>query len=360
MQQMTRTALNLYLSGSAPVDFSTDSSGGFNNPLLRAMAKNGFRLAKFKDAQVHVYINHKSEASKRLSKDLTVFRVLIRTEPVSVFPAQYKARIENRYDLIITTGLPEGEHKKFMNLPHPYKKMSNPNFPLQSNHENLGSSPELNSEFHSLAQWQNRQIFMSLIAANKVSSTQESNYELRRQFAKASVENNLMIFGGLWNDSLTARIHHRLGVGLHALRNGTIPNLKNLYGELHFKYKNYMGAPEDKQVIMRDSKFALVIENSDTYVSEKLFDALIAGSIPVYFGPDLSKYGLTEANLVVRHDEDLSQLKSRLESMSVDEISLRLNTIQKFVHSTKFTAEWEAGVVFSKIVVKISESQERK
>ena len=357
---MTRTALNLYLSGSAPVDFGTDGSGGFNNPLLRAMAKNGFRLAKFNDAQVHVYVNHKSEAWGRPFKDRAVFRVLIRTEPFSVFPAQYKARVENKYDLIITTGLPEGEHEKFINLPHPYKKMSNPNFPWQSNHENLETSPEANSGFHDLTQWQNRPIFMSLIAANKVSSTEDSNYALRRQFAKASVENNLMIFGGLWNDSLVARIHHRLGVGLHALRNGTIPNLKDLYGELHLKYENYMGAPEDKQVVMRESKFALVIENSDTYVSEKLFDALIAGSIPIYFGPDLSKYGISEDNLVIRHHEGLNQLKFQLESMSVDEISLRLNTIQKFVHSTKFTAEWEASTIFSKIAIKISEYLEGK
>jgi hypothetical protein len=357
---MTRTALNLYLSGSAPVDFSTDGSGGFNNPLLRAMTKNGFRLAKFKDAQVHVYINHKSEPSKRASKDLTVFRVLIRTEPVSVFPAQYKARIENRYDLIITTGLPEVEHKKFINLPHPYKKMNNPNFPLQSNCDNLGSNLDADPGLHDLAQWLNRKIFINLIAANKVSSTQESNYALRRKFAKVSVKNNLIIFGGLWNDSLIKKIHHRLGVGLHALRNGTIPNLMSLYGGLHSKFENYMGSPEDKQAIMRESKFALVIENSDTYVSEKLFDALIAGSIPVYFGPDLSNYGITETNLVIRHDEALSELKSRLENMSVTEISIRLSTIQKFVHSTKFKTEWEANVVYSKMAAKISECQERK
>ena len=354
---MKKNDHNLYLSGSAPVDFSKNSFGEFNHPLLRSFEGKGFRVVNFEDAPVHVYINHKGVAPRRKSKESGIFYVLIRTEPISVFPAQYQHRIEKKYDLVITTGLPESKHGKFINLAYPYTTLRNPNYPMQSNYGKLLDDTMMQSKLLDLEQWRNRKIFISLIAANKVSSQTESNYALRRRFAKESEINDLMIYGGLWNESLKVKLHHRIGVGLHALRNGTIPNLKSLYGELFKKFKNYKGAPEDKQIIMRDSKFALVIENSNTFVSEKLFDALVGGAIPIYFGPELANYGIVEDYLVIRHEGNLFELKSRLEKMSDSEILKRIRAIQEFVKSPSFITEWSSEKVFSKIATEISESQ---
>lgn len=357
MQLMRKNDHNLYLSGSAPVDFSKNPLGEFNHPLLRAFEGKGFHVVNFQDAPIHVYVNHKSVEPWRKSKGSRIFRVLIRTEPISVFPAQYQHRIEKKYDLVITTGMPESKHGKFINLTYPYTTLRNPNFPMQSNYGKLSGDTMTQLKLHDLEQWRNRKIFISLIAANKVSSQIESNYALRRKFAKESEINDLMIYGGLWNDSLKVKLHHRIGVGLHALRNGTIPNLKSLYSELFRHFKNYMGAPEDKQIIMRDSKFALVIENSNTFVSEKLFDALVGGAIPIYFGPELANYGITEDYLVIRHKGNLFELKSRLEKMSDSEILKRIKTIQEFIQSPSFITEWSSDKVFSKIATEISEYQ---
>ena len=37
-------------------------------------------------------------------------------------------------------------------------------------------------------------------------------------------------------------------------------------------------------------KYAIIIENEADFVSEKLFDAIAAKCVPIYVGPDLSKY----------------------------------------------------------------------
>ena len=55
----------------------------------------------------------------------------------------------------------------------------------------------------------------------------------------------------------------------------------------------YRGVTQDKRELLSRYRFALVFENTrfPGYVSEKLFDCLFAGAIPVYDGaPDVSRY----------------------------------------------------------------------
>ena len=83
----------------------------------------------------------------------------------------------------------------------------------------------------------------------------------------------------------------------------------------------------DKILATSGYKVALVIENSFELVTEKIFDAWLAGCIPVYVGPDLSDLGVPdelylralpnwvsvsesiEIALEVDHDKHLTQLR---------------------------------------------------
>ena len=49
---------------------------------------------------------------------------------------------------------------------------------------------------------------------------------------------------------------------------------------------------------MQRYKFALVIENELSYMSEKLFDAFFAGCIPIYIGPDIAHYGIPKGLVI--------------------------------------------------------------
>lgn len=350
---------NLFISGSTPVDQSQNNLGEFNNLLLRALSRAGFRIEFSEITDVFVNINHNKKSLQRAPQDSRVLKVLIRTEPITVFPAQYKLRVENQYDFVITFGLPRKRYGKFLDVHHPYKTLSNPNSPDLEVNSAHNQDSEVNDEILTFSHWKSREIDLSLIAANKVSSQRESNYNLRRTFAGEAKKNELKIYGTLWNESYVRMIHHRAGVGLHAIKNGTLPSLRSLYGGLHRNYANHIGAPQDKQEIIRNSKFSLVIENSSTYVSEKLFDALVGGSIPIYFGPDLSRYGIPEENLVIRHQSSISELYSRVMNMAEPEILTRINAIKQFVESSYFSNEWGAENVFSNIAFEIAEFKKR-
>ena len=45
-------------------------------------------------------------------------------------------------------------------------------------------------------------------------------------------------------------------------------------------------------------EFALVIENEPTIITEKFWQALEAGCIPLYFGPDLQKFGIPKSSAI--------------------------------------------------------------
>ena len=52
-------------------------------------------------------------------------------------------------------------------------------------------------------------------------------------------------------------------------------------------YHKHSSNPPDKRAGLADFRFQVVIENSNmsTYFSEKLIDALLMGTVPVYWGP---------------------------------------------------------------------------
>ena len=113
---------------------------------------------------------------------------------------------------------------------------------------------------------------------------------MRRRLANQLSAHNLDTYGPLWNASLSSKLFHRISVGLNALKGGFIPNLLEIYGNLHWKYPTYMGEPMDKHRIIQQYRYSLVVENSSDYCSEKLFDVVINGSIPIYVGPNLDNY----------------------------------------------------------------------
>ena len=74
---------------------------------------------------------------------------------------------------------------------------------------------------------------------------------------------------------------------------------------------------------MQNSKFSLVIENDDNYISEKLIDALLGGSIPIFIGGDFRRVGIPDASVVSNlftPEEILNYIKSFKE----EDISQRL------------------------------------
>jgi len=324
-------------------------------PINRTLSKNGFRIVDdLESASYLLCFNHNRKVYNSFieSGGKSKNSILIRLEPRAVFPAQYSEVIESLYGCIFTPGKSDCDSLQL--LPWPYYYNENP---LAPSGQDVDLSAQLNrlaSEgIFELELWMNRKMQMSLIASNKVSPTSRSNYGLRRKFASTMSVDSLQVYGGLWNSSLKSKIVHRLGVFRFAIQSRKIPNIGSLYGNLFKKYPNAHGAIENKHVVIQKSKFSLVIENDNEYVSEKLIDAFIGGSIPVYVGGNFQSFGIPEAAVVTNVDSP-ELVSNLIERMSKEEIALRLVSAREWLFSDAFIKVWFGDIVFERIATEIS------
>ncbi len=97
--------------------------------------------------------------------------------------------------------------------------------------------------------------------------------------------------------------------------------------------------PGKKDIISTGSIFNLCIENSigyPGYVTEKIFDALIGGFIPVYYGTDrtsLERYLPEDLYIDIRKFSSLRELTSYLTEMSSVELYGYLYRIRRYIES---------------------------
>lgn len=104
------------------------------------------------------------------------------------------------------------------------------------------------------------------------------------------------------------------------------------------RFRNYRGFAGSKWRVHAASRYSIVIENSISpwYWTEKVADALLAYSLPLYYGcPDISQY--LPADCVVPIDVTQADVFDRIrETMARDEYSARLPAIiaarQKLLH----------------------------
>jgi hypothetical protein len=134
-------------------------------------------------------------------------------------------------------------------------------------------------------------------------------YSLRRDVCFNS--DYIDLYGYGWNMGLKSKLR----VLVIELRKYILrPQHIQLKGLKYYfrKQKNYKGSVENKIFTMKKYRIAIVIENSPNYVSEKLFDSLSAGCIPVYVGPDLIKYEIP-SNLYIQAQPNRKSILSAIE-----------------------------------------------
>ena len=284
--------------------------------------------------------------------------VLIRLEPECVYPLQYKSKVTSKYGLVLTVGKPavvKGD--LFIRWPYAYNK--NPSRPDEIK-PNLEKVVKNNQELFTLASWTTRKVEISLIAANKVSAISKSNYVLRKTLAHQISIDGFEVYGPLWERDFLKRIRHSVVVGLVAAKQGTVPNLYSLFRHLFWNYKASRGSVEDKHQILRDSKYSLIIENSNECVTEKLFDAVLNGAIPIYVGPRLESVGLP-SGIAIEISGKIGEIEKVLKFESKAKVQARLDEMQRFVCSPDFLNYWSSEVVHEQLAdVSISFFKARK
>lgn len=250
------------------------------------------------DIYLSIDYNIENEEILRERKSQQKFNILLRNEPRCVLPAGYSRTALELNDHIMTFGVapssPSGEF-----WPQFWVEKSNRKFDSQ--------------------RIQDRAI---LVNANKLNLSGSELYSLRRKCIKKLA--GLDLFGTDWNTPLSSRI-----------KVAAIEVLKKpmqhffsfpFHARLWFSRWPATHAPLDKSAVLSKYKVSLVIENETTYLSEKLFDALASGCIPVYVGPKVQDYGIPDG-LVFQSEPRLSSINEQLS------LAFRANYVE---HQEKF------------------------
>lgn len=195
--------------------------------------------------------------------------------------------------------------------------------------------------------WELRSSVPVLLLANKYSAIDGEMYWLRRALMKESGRRGLPIdvIGHGWDMARFTRIRKMTKASLTAMQSGLAPHVKlaDLSASGGFPDTvRVIGSVNDKYSTLAKYQVAFVPENSRDWVSEKLFDAVVAGCIPIYVGGNLSDFGFP-AGMCLTPEPTAEALWDAAEEVSGWSWSRRKECLeigQEFVHSAAFVEKW--------------------
>jgi hypothetical protein len=257
-------------------------------------------------------------------------RTLIRVEPVVVNPFQYQERIQNKYESIVV--ISPNELKGPRNL---YWKSGYIDF---EKIENISSDNRTG---------------IALINENKFSFVPGSNYKLRKKVIDGFIENKLPLnlAGMNWDNGYAWHFRKQASALRTAIKNhqGVALSQTQFRLKVESPWINYAGRVESAQAFLAKSKFAIVIENDSTYVSEKLLNALIAGCIPIYSGPPLSIYGIP-SEVALNVGKQPNEFVSAYLDTPILELEKVRRLGQNWIHSEDARKRWSVTEGFGRLI----------
>ena len=268
------------------------------------------------------------------SLDTHLPKVLIRTEPSVVSPKSYSHKYLASFDLVLTMGTGVSINEEPLGWPQDFGQ------------QNSLSLPELANRFDKPV----------MVASDKISFVAGELYSLRRQALFSIPE--IVLFGFAWGNRIHVKLLRLIKELLIALMARV--QLSPLAARYFFRRpKSYAGQVENKREAISAYKYSVVIENEAGYVSEKLFDALFAGCIPIYVGPSLREFDFP-AGLVIEVEASISAIKEGLTRARSTDIKKWNELRIEFLQSPTTSLRWKSENVYDDIarrLLRISEHQ---
>jgi hypothetical protein len=194
--------------------------------------------------------------------------------------------------------------------------------------------------------WSDRSNSAVMIQGNKFSARKGELYSLRRKVLNMLHAKELTLFGTNWNSGLKFD-------WWHWSRSIINSNLREISFTSFFgmgrNYDQYKGKIDNKTLVLSKYRICIVIENSADFVSEKLFDAVRAGCVVVYVGPNLEKYDVPKSSAieVAPNPNAIVEKVRHLQSKSDSEL-MEMAKIQ-FVSLKSVSGEWSNARVLRKL-----------
>ena len=235
------------------------------NSILANKIEYDFDNISKQNSDIHFEFNYSKNRGNLPGK----LNVLILWEPRSVMPWQYKNTSLEKFQLIIPISPWRAESLGLKNwILHPVM-----------HNESITLSTE-------------RKKTVVMINGAKFSANRNSLYGFRRKISKELYKYQIDydLKGLNWKMSKLKEIRERIWAVRKELQARNMPSLKEAFSDYFYKYPEYKGEVADKIFTLSQYRYSLIIENEADYISEKLIDAIIAKTVPIYIGPSLENF----------------------------------------------------------------------
>lgn len=265
-------------------------------------------------------------------------RILILRESRSIRPDQFRARILTQYKYILSCS------KKFDDK-------------IATDYYNDGFLTT-NCQVNQLTLRPRNSICM--INENKFSLHKSSNYSLRQKLLEKLVQSefNICVAGKNWTKKYPYYVFQQVKSALILLKSYNwfdvrqirIPMRKSTIERIKF-----IGFVENKIDFLSKFYFVLIIENDNYRPTEKIFDAITAGCIPIYHGPVFLSEEVP-SDIFVRLDDPktFSNLIEQVYAMSEDDCSNIRNKGRNWLESRESARRWSEDQMLNNLSMMVS------
>jgi hypothetical protein len=279
----------------------------------------------------YVFLDFDNDPSESLpNTDGRAPAVLVRQEPSVVRPQNFRPDYLKHMSMVIDVGR------------SPLVSDSRINWPQRWTLEHLESlkiaGPERIDRF-------------VIINANKMSFVEGELYSLRRLAAQRSSE--IDVWGFDWDMPWFRRATKAFEELLIPLKHGFGIKPSAIKGWFK-KPLSFKGTSKDKLSTLATYKYSLVIENSSEYMSEKLFDSLFAGTLPIYVGPNPVDFGMPEF-VAIHSSPDLESVMKAIDQARTIDLDAWRASVLTWLKSDGVEHAWSGPFITQRIIDKIDE-----
>lgn len=300
-----------------------DGAPPYTNHLssLQKNLESRFEISATPENSLFLAIDHDARALRRAKKASIPIgrRILFVREPKQVHPYSHSRIARGNYGQIHYMGF-AGEHISTTLWPYDIPK----NFEA------------------ALANAKNRENKVVAVASWRISFIKGSLYGLR---AKAFHNLEIDLYGRGWGRGIKRKTKEIIVNLLVAARHPSL--LRITFSQITNTPKNYFGEVDDKAKTISKYKVALVIENSLDYFSEKLYDALYSGTIPVYCGPSPDLMGIPKS-LVFQSEPNLRSLSQNMTAALAADYEAWRELLLEWINETKIQGSYLSENVWAK------------
>lgn len=275
-------------------------------------------------------------------------KILLALESVAVIEKLSKKEYLDQFDLVFTCNDKHVDNKKIFKI----------NFSFDSSLIDVNFSV--------------KEKFISCFSANKLSNHVDELYSERIkaiEYFNKNYPKDFDLFGSGWNRSyIFPRVYMffrflNINFSLRIISktlNLILKNIPIVKSFIYTKYDTYKGYTNNKFKQLKKYKFSICYENllnDNGYITEKIFDCLRVGVIPIYLGAkNINKYIPDDIYVDKSKFYSYDELNSFLQDIDKDQHQKYIDRIRNYLISDKvkiFTDQYVADLIFNKIIEKI-------